>query len=293
MTKFSLFTADAGREILNSVRNDRTPPPVSGEMDTIISNYIVTVEITQDWTQASGNTHYSAMAKRVVFDGGSFSLEGNEFPVCYPGTTGKPTQAVGDRVTVAYRGRWEIIGGGGGGGASPSTLDTLTITQTTITNTAPGIVDRIHGETSTNLINVYGDMLTSFQSIPSGTLVLVGKVMTRYQSGQTYLYAERYQVKEARNLTYQPVFLAPTISTLSSNVSTITRASTTTTNSMRIEIFQNNILVATRTNATSPDTVALQAAPGTTVMIRAYSNAYGEFAASPFATRTFPNMRYN
>ena len=81
--------------------------------DSFLSDGIQTVEITQEWQQRNGETAYSAMAKRVAFNGGSFSIAGNEFAIYDPRTSSQPDSSVGDRMSVVYRGRWEVIGGGG------------------------------------------------------------------------------------------------------------------------------------------------------------------------------------
>ena len=118
-SQFNQLTQNRNREDGRSFGN------ISGDLP--IADYVMTVEITADWTQQSGGG-YTAQAKLVAFDDGAFSLDGGEFPIWNPMfSLEKPSNAVGDRMAVCYRGRWEVIGGGGGGG-NPLIEDTLTST---------------------------------------------------------------------------------------------------------------------------------------------------------------------
>lgn len=99
-------------------RHDSPQAQTGITRDSWLADSLMTVEITQDWAQSENDAAWTAQVKRVVFDDGNYTLEGDEFPIYYPGSKDneKPSQAVGDRVSVAYRGRWEVIGGGGAGG---------------------------------------------------------------------------------------------------------------------------------------------------------------------------------
>jgi len=105
-SQFNELTAQRNRGDSQSLGRDR------GHLQ--IADYIMTVEITQDWVQENNAGAWFAMARRVAFDDGDYTTQGDEFPIYNPTTPDKPDNAVGDRVAVCDRGRWEIIGGGGG-----------------------------------------------------------------------------------------------------------------------------------------------------------------------------------
>jgi len=89
----------------------------------------LTVEMTGGWMPDDNSYAFVARAKRVVFD----AAQGDVFPIYVPYVKGReaPLLAVGDRVGVVYRGRWEVVGSEGGSGmiqgANASTGSSFTL----------------------------------------------------------------------------------------------------------------------------------------------------------------------
>jgi len=196
--------------IQNRNRNDGTSFDKSiGDLP--IADYVMTVEIIESWSAQDGGG-YAAKAKRVAFDDGNFSLVGEEFPIWNPMSTGMPDNAVGDRMAVCYRGRWEIIGGGGGGGRDRIVADELieTMVYAFPANTRDGY--RVESRTmiqgraiSANTPIIHnGNLLLDFayysQLLPiSPPLISGGTLISQDTSGGLFNLTTAYRLYSPKN----------------------------------------------------------------------------------------------
>jgi hypothetical protein len=97
-------------------KKDSNQVSFGNSLDSWLSDTIVTVELTGNWEQDDDSDAYTAKAKYVSFDNGKYTIDEDddtcEITIYDPSAKGgeTPSSAIGDRVSVVYRGRWELLG---------------------------------------------------------------------------------------------------------------------------------------------------------------------------------------